>query len=416
MSGAQRILVVSHGHPDFSLGGGEIAAYRLFTGYRANPQVEAAWFLGRVDRRKGWPTGQISLRREDEYLWDQAVHNWHLMTAVHTDSVTGRFAELLRALRPTVVHVHHYAHLGLEFLALIKRVDPSIRIVLTLHEYMAICRQNGQMVKARTGELCRRSGFDDCNRCFPETSAEGFWMRKQRFSEYFALVDRFVAPSEFLRQRYIDWGLDPARIVMLENGQEDAATLPPRPLAEGSGRVRFGFFGQVSAFKGIDVLLKALALLPRGNRAGVQVDINCAHLEQQTPELQAHLKELAEPLIRQGLLHWAGPYAPGEQASRMAGVDWVIVPSIWWENSPMIIQEAFVFGRPVICANIGGMAEKVRHGIDGLHFQVGNPHHLAETLLECAGSTTLWETLASGIRRPPTVAESTAEHLALLEG
>ena len=46
----------------------------------------------------------------------------------------------------------------------------------------------------------------------------------------------------------------------------------------------------------------------------------------------------------------------------MASVDWVVVPSIWWENSPLVIQEAFGYGRPVICSDIGGMAEKVTDG------------------------------------------------------
>ena len=56
----------------------------------------------------------------------------------------------------------------------------------------------------------------------------------------------------------------------------------------------------------------------------------------------------------------------------MAEIDWVVVPSIWWENSPLVIQEAFLHGRPVICSDIGGMAEKVEHEVNGLHFRVGD--------------------------------------------
>jgi len=57
----------------------------------------------------------------------------------------------------------------------------------------------------------------------------------------------------------------------------------------------------------------------------------------------------------------------------MAAVDWVVVPSIWWENSPLVIQEAFAHGRPVICSDIGGMAEKVAHEKNGLHFRANDP-------------------------------------------
>ena len=57
----------------------------------------------------------------------------------------------------------------------------------------------------------------------------------------------------------------------------------------------------------------------------------------------------------------------------MAEVDWVVVPSIWWENAPLVIQEAFRHRRPVICGDIGGMAEMVRDGVDGLHAPVERP-------------------------------------------
>ena len=68
----------------------------------------------------------------------------------------------------------------------------------------------------------------------------------------------------------------------------------------------------------------------------------------------------------------------------MGACDFVVVPSIWWENSPIVIQEALAVGRPVICSNIGGMAEKVSPGVAGLHFQVGDAADLARTMYEVA--------------------------------
>ena len=61
----------------------------------------------------------------------------------------------------------------------------------------------------------------------------------------------------------------------------------------------------------------------------------------------------------------------------MARIDWVVVPSIWWENGPLVILEAFQHGRPVICSDIGGMSEKVTDGVNGLHFRRGDPRDLA---------------------------------------
>ena len=93
----ERILVMAHAHPDFSLGGGEIAAYNLFQAYRRNEHVEQAWFLGRADRGRG-ASGHIGLRRPGEYLWEQGVSDWHLMKAAHQASLTTWFADLVRAL------------------------------------------------------------------------------------------------------------------------------------------------------------------------------------------------------------------------------------------------------------------------------------------------------------------------------
>lgn len=413
MPSKPRVLVMSHAHPDFSLGGGEIAAYNLYRECAANPDIEAAWFLARADRGRG-PCGAIGLRRPNEYLWEQGIHDWHLLKAAHAESVTGRFQELVTALQPTVVHTHHYAHMGLEYLRILRRSLPGVRIVMTLHEYMAICRNNGQMIKVGSGRLCSSESPEDCRQCFPEKSAEDFWLRRHFLHDHFRLVDAFVAPSEFLRQRYIRWGLPAEKIIVIENGQPAHEALPPRPLAGDGPRNRFAYFGQINPYKGLTVLLEALTQLPRilpGK--GLTLEVHGANLEKQDGELQQKIRALAEPLIKRKLLNWVGPYRPEEQRQRMAGVDWVLVPSIWWENSPMVIQEAFACGRPVIASDIGGMAEKVRHGVDGLHVRMGSASHWAETLQAAATTPGLWDRLAAGIRRPLTTAECLEAHWGL---
>ena len=394
-----RILVMAHAHPDFSLGGGEIAAYNLFKAYREDAGVEAAWFLARADRGRG-ATGQISLRRPDEYLWEQAVHDWHRMKALHQESVVTWFADLVRALAPTVVHTHHYAHLGLEYLRVIKQVDPNIKILMTLHEYMAICRNQGQMIKTGNFRLCSQSGSDDCARCFPDSTPEDFWLRRHYFMSHFDLVDQFVAPSEFLRQRYIDWGLDPARITVIENGQAHDEPLPPRPLAGGEARHRFGFFGQITPYKGLDVVLEALPLQQEEGGGKAVLEVHGANLELQPEDYRKKVERLRAPLMERGVVQWMGPYQPHELRGRMAGVDWVVVPSIWWENSPMVIQEALVCGRPLVVSNIGGMKEKVRDGQDGVHAPVGNVLQWKAVLARCAASTEGYDQLLAGIARP----------------
>ncbi len=408
----ERILVMAHAHPDFSLGGGEIAAYNLFKAYSNNKDVEEAWYLGRADRGRG-ATGAISLRRPNEYLWEQSVHDWHMMKAVHQESLTTWFADLIRALKPTVVHTHHYAHMGLEYLRIIKQVDPSIRIMMTLHEYMAICSNNGQMIKTGNFKLCNRESYDECHRCFPDRTAEDFWMRKHTFMKHFALVDQFVSPSEFLRQRYIDWGLAPEKIVVIENGQADESPLPPRPLGENETRNRFGFFGQINPFKGLDVLLEALTLMPKSERKKIVLEVHGANLEHQSLEFQQKIEELRAPLIKQGVVQWVGPYQPHELRSRMSGIDWVIVPSIWWENSPMVIQEAKVCGRPLLVSNIGGMAEKIDHNINGISVSAGNRIEWRNVFAR-NDITPLFDNFLANIVKPLSYTQCAEQHLKLL--
>lgn len=395
-----RILVISHGHPDFSLGGAEIAAYNLFESYKQHPSIEDSWFLGRADRGRG-ATGQIRKRRDNEYLWEQNIADWHMLKAEQQQSLTTWFADLIRALKPTLVHMHHYAHMGIEFIRVIKQVDPEIRIFFTIHEYMAICKNNGQMVKTGDGhKLCSSESFDECHQCFPQNTAEDFWLRKHYIKSHFDLIEGFISPSEFLRQRYIQWGIDEGKIIVIENGQRDIDMLPPRELAEGEVRNRFAYFGQVNPYKGIDILLEALLSLKKKQRNKLVVEVHGSNLDQQSGEFQEKIRQEATKLIDEGCLRWVGPYRPEEQMKRMKNIDWVVVPSIWWENSPMVIQEAFVAGRPLIVSDIGGMAEKVNDGIDGLHFDTSSPVSLADKFISVTNDDGVWEKLRAGITKP----------------
>lgn len=97
----------------------------------------------------------------------------------------------------------------------------------------------------------------------------------------------------------------------------------------------------------------------------------------------------------------------------MQSVDIIAVPSVWWENSPLVIQEAFRNGRPVICSDIGGMAEKVRDGIDGFHFHTGSPLALAALLKRLADDRKMLKDVTGTVRKPPTPEAIIDAHLSL---
>jgi glycosyltransferase involved in cell wall biosynthesis len=96
-----------------------------------------------------------------------------------------------------------------------------------------------------------------------------------------------------------------------------------------------------------------------------------------------------------------GSYHTDQLAALMSRVDWCIVPSVWWETFALVISEAWMFRRPVIASNVGAPGERVRHGVDGLLFQVGDARALARTMRRACTEEGLWDRLVAGIEAPP---------------
>ncbi len=414
----ERVLVIGHGHPDMISGGGEIAAHECWKAYSAAPTVEESWFLARgtsVQAALGAAiTGRMHRYRQNQYIWDQGLADPFMMKAANLHEVVGAFSDLVRALKPTVIHAHHYFMLGLEYLKVIKDIDPAIRTVMTLHEYMAICPNSGTMTRPETGSLCQSGAYDHHFHCAPDRSPEDHWLRYNRYRTYFSYVDHFVAPSDFLRDRYIEWGLAPERISVIRNGATPHQVLPPRALHGDARRNRFGFFGQINPLKGVDVVLKALTAMSPDQRQQVRFEIHGANLDRQNDTFQSEFRSLLEPLEQEGVATMMGPYAQSELPGRMAGVDWVMVPSIWYENAPLVIQEAFSLGRPVITSDLGGMKEAVRHGETGLCIPRGSVATWGETMLRLAADPAQFETCVGNLPTPITWDASAGQVLDLV--
>jgi glycosyltransferase involved in cell wall biosynthesis len=408
-----RALIVSHAHPDFSKGGAEVAAYNLFRGVGEIP----GWHAHLLARH-----GVPGLARSPSTFVNHAAGRETLFaneTEHFTFSLSNprrmlpAFRDFLERMRPDVVHFHHYWQVGLELLAEVKRYSSSVPVVMTLHEFLAICHQNGQMVKTN-GELCRKSSAAECHACMPERGPRDYFLRKRYIESFFHYVDHFVSPSEFLRGRYIDWGIPPERISMIENGLVASGELPARNASPTEKAVvRLAFFGQINPFKGVDILIEAARHLPEALDKKVHIEIHGGGLEAQGPAFRQRFTELMADAPK--FVRYYGPYSQDDLPGLMQNIDWVVVPSTWWENSPVVIQEAFKFGRPVICADIGGMAEKVRDGVSGIHFRARNALDLAHRIEQVVTDRSLWPRLHAGIARPPTLQDAARQHVALYE-
>jgi glycosyltransferase involved in cell wall biosynthesis len=240
-------------------------------------------------------------------------------------------------------------------------------------------------------ELCLQASPRRCSECFPHIHSSEFFLRERSIKAHLSHVDLFIAPSEFLLQRYVDWGVPADRIVCEDYGRRPSIRLAERE--EDRPRNRFGYFGQLNPYKGVDTLLTAMAQF--GDRPDIQLRLHGANLDQQDDDFQdrfATLLERAEANVTM-----MGQYQPADMPWLMRDIDWVVVSSRWWENSPLVIQEAFMQSRPVICSGIGGMAEKVANGVNGLHFAVNDAHSLAAAIERAATEDGLWESLRDGI-------------------
>ncbi len=376
------VCIIAHSHPDFSKGGGEMAAHRQFHAMRAAGR--RAVFVGACDVGTQYaalrPIEQVIAHGEDDYVysfagmaedrlgWDDPYQRRTLV-------------EFLAGLGSEVYHFHHYWRLGVDLIHDLMEARPDARFVMTLHEMLAICLHHGQMVKTRSRELCRRESPLSCLACFPDQTLERFAFRKATLLAVLRRFDHIIYPSEFLRDRYEAWGLRGQRASVIENYLGDELLALPRTPGDATRlSPRFGFFGQPTAFKGLDILLRALPLALRENPA-ITVTVFGADRED-----ALRLFPVLEPFLDAAgqNLSFAGRYDPLDSVELMRSVGWVVVPSIWWENSPVVIQEARRAGTPLIVSDIGGMAEKTAPGVDGMHFKRGSPVDLARAMLDAA--------------------------------
>ena len=139
-----------------------------------------------------------------EILYYTDHFDYFLQSQRNKHHLTVFFDELLRVLRPDLVHFQHTVHLGMEFIRQVRNTLPDAPIVYTLHEYIPICNANGQMVRTNDLSLCDRATALRCHQCFPDIAPSEFKMRELFIKSHFALVDVFLTPSRFLRQRYVE--------------------------------------------------------------------------------------------------------------------------------------------------------------------------------------------------------------------
>lgn len=316
------------------------------------------YFVSRIDFREALRTKRLT----------EAVRV--IGRSIYSVESKSKMTQLLEYFHPDVVHIQHLdQHVSYSILPVIKKM--SIPIVWTLHIYSPICI-NHNLMDERTGEICescRPSRFYQATRrrCkrgrfLPSLlgSVGQYFNYLMRFRE---LVDAFLCPSDFVRNKFLDFGFPGDRLHTVRNFI-DIREFELQPSAAGYGL----FLGRLVREKGGDLLVKALG--------GTDIPFKIVG---DGPEMQT-LRNSAE-LAGLRTLEFTG-YKTGEGLSKILdGASFVVVPSQWYDVAPLVILEALAHGKPVIGSRIGGIPELIEDGETGFLFDPASPVDLRQKML-----------------------------------
>lgn len=283
------------------------------------------------------------------------------VNTVWSTSSRKEFETLLVRSAPDVIHVHNtFPLISPAIYWVADRL--GIPIVQTLHNFRLFCPQamflrKGDVCEKCIGKIPWRGVVHGCYRDSQIQSAvlAGMVTFHRAVHTWDRKVTRYIALNDFCRNKFIEGGLPAERLVVKPNFVDF-----PEP--EARQRAGFLFVGRLSREKGIDVLVNATRSL-RGA---------CVRVAGTGPE--DHLLSGVA-----GLSHLGGLSGEGVRGE-MAGAAALILPSIWYENFPRTLVEAFGCGLPVIASRIGALAELIEDGVTGLLFEPGDPLDLAKKM------------------------------------
>jgi glycosyltransferase involved in cell wall biosynthesis len=302
------------------------------------------------------------------------------------------FASLLQESKPDVVHIGHLNHLSTGVVEEAHRA--GVPIVFTLHDFWLMCPR-GQFIqygveKSEPWALCDGQNDLKCaTKCYASRYESGlpgregedidYWrtwvgLRMTETRQVANFVSLFIAPSRMLQGRFQDEFAIPAeKLVYLDYGFDLSRFSPRRRKVEDD--FVFGYIGTHKPGKGVHLLVDAAASLSGRYR----VRIWGQPTSDITPALKARVRHLPNEICER--IEWMGEYATDKIVQDVFDwVDAIVVPSIWLENSPLVIHEAQQVRVPVIASNLGGMAEYVKHEVNGLVFTPRDAGSLAAAM------------------------------------
>lgn len=378
------ILKIIHGYPPNYNAGSEVYSQSICNELSKTHKVSV------FTREENVYAPCFSIRKEliNDNLTLYFVNNPQGKDGYRHQQMDNNFADLLKKLNPDVAHVGHLNHLSTGLIDELNTL--KIPIIFTLHDFWLMCPR-GQFLTRSIGtdnnfKVCNKQEDKKCaTDCYSvyfsgivenNNDEIGNWQNwvHNRMLETKAIINKvnlFIAPSNYLRDRFInDFNVPADKIVYLDYGFP-TEYLTQTEKSKAKTDYTFGYIGTHIPAKGVNILIEAFKQIEEKAALKIFGRSN----GQSTNALKVMVK------TAKNKIEFAGEYINHNLANDVfSNVDCIVVPSIWGENSPLVIHEAQACKVPVITADFGGMKEYVQHNINGLLFEHRNTKALAEQL------------------------------------
>lgn len=361
-----KILKVIHGFPPDYMAGSEVYSFNLVKELKKHVDIyvfttiENSFFPAYTVHNEAF--NGIKIRRINKSRRDYSYEDKFFDR--HMDSL---FRQYLKEIKPDVVHIGHLSHLSTRLLNIIK--EHHIPIVFTVHDFWLFCVK-GQLLNEKN-EICKGPDNARCDQCTPYDTTE---KKVQSIATYMQKsirhVDKFLIPSNTVREFFLVQGVPKEKLIYSKYGFDKDKITNKRKSFTSNSKLNFGFMGRVIPSKGIKVLIDAFE--PIDVQLSIYGDIGNQ-----------------KRFLEHKHITFKGGYDNNNINHVLSEIDVLVVPSIWLENSPLVIQEAFLAGVPVITSNLGGMKELVTDGVNGFLFEANNAKSLRNCVLKIHHDPTL---------------------------
>lgn len=272
------------------------------------------------------------------------------------------FRAYLEEVQPDIVHFGHLAHLSINLVKIAKAYNKPV--VFTLHDFWLYCVR-GQLIDSNL-KLCNAPSVEKCLSCSPYHTLESeVRLALENLQEVREQIDLFISPSHTLRDYFIKQGIQAHKIIYQKYGFDKESITYKKRVFDKSDSLNFAYMGRIIPTKGIKILLESFEML---------------HKRYPTQKLRIYGDiGKSKRFLQASFIEFMGGYDNKDINAILQDIDVLIVPSLWLENAPLVIQEAFLAGVIVVSADIGGMYELIANH-RGLCFQAGSASSLANTL------------------------------------